>query len=85
MITATDKVRDVRGSLVRAKRKRSEEIISITPALTTDGGNPVKAIYNIVKKMEAIVRDFLPSPRKCISFPTADVKMARCIPLNARM
>ena len=82
-VTATN--REVRESLALAKRYKSEEIMSISPALVTETENPVRVIYSNVKIIPQTVEAFLPKPNKFNSLDSPIVSIARCIPLSASM
>ena len=81
--TATD--REVIESLPLPSRNKSEEIISIIPARHTDTENPVIAIYRSTREdvIATLVFFFILIKVRNLSRPSE--RIARCIPLNAKM
>ena len=59
MMIVTDKNKLVTESFEDEQRKSKAEIMSISPALTTETVNPVSAIYRITNKISQILHCFL--------------------------
>ena len=76
---------EVMESRPRENRKSVDDIISINPARTTETENPVNAIYNMTKHAVIMIRLFFFTESRDSSLSIPNDKMARCIPLRARM
>ena len=68
IIKVTEIKRFVTESFDRASKNSSEEIITITPDLTTETGNPVKVIYSSIKAISKSLRLRFPNPISVSSF-----------------
>ena len=82
-MTATD--REVSESLPRSIRKSREAIIIIIPARHTDTEKPVIAIYSKMNAEVISIRGFFAIFSFFRSQPMPIERIARCIPLSARM
>ena len=76
---------EVSESFVLDSKYKIEEMISIKPARTTETEKPVKAIYSITNIAIMATLFFLPTPQIDNAFPMPSDKIARCIPLKARI